>query len=319
MICMKTGYAFILTALLSGCTTPSAPVEQAPPDTFYDYTIRSPQGASLTEQQLAEALSDADIVLVGEWHSHPGTHLLQTRLLAAMYANRPDLALSMEQFTRDKQSVVNQYLNGEIGEQTLIQQGNAWPNYESDYRPLIEFAREHHLDVIASNAPKSIVRCVGRYGPDYLNRLPASERQWVAQSLTLENDRYKEKFTASMHHGDQAQTERQFAAQTAWDDTMAESMVDYLQTHPGHQILHVAGRFHTAEGLGTASRIAARHPGLKVVMVTPVTQDSPVAEGSPDFQVEVHPMPQRYVQEANMKAAFSNLKQRSSQLTCLSE
>ncbi|KDM92569.1 ChaN family lipoprotein [Photobacterium galatheae] len=316
---MKTGYAFVLTALLSGCTTPSAPVEQAPPDTFYDYTIRSPQGISLTEQQLADTLSDADIVLVGEWHSHPATHLLQARLLAALYANQPRLALSMEQFARDKQSVVNQYLSGEIGEQALIQQGNAWPNYESDYRPLVEFARTHQLDVIAANAPKSIVRCVGRYGADYLNRLPASERQWVAQSLTLENDSYKERFTASMHHGDQAQTERQFAAQTAWDDTMAESMVNYLQTHPGHQILHVAGRFHTAEGLGTASRIAARHPELKVVMVTPVTQDSPIAEGASDFQVEVHPLPPRYVQEANMKAAFSQLGKRSRQLTCVGE
>ncbi|QUJ68170.1 ChaN family lipoprotein [Photobacterium sp. GJ3] len=316
---MKTGYAFLLAALLSGCAAQTPSAGKPLPPTLYDYSIRSPQGNPLTEQQLADALSQADIVLIGEWHSHPGTHLMQTRLLAALYAIQPNLALSMEQFTRDNQALLDQYLQGDIGEQVLIKQGNAWPNYESDYRPLVEFARLNQLDVIAANAPKSIVRCVGRYGADYLNRLPATERQWVAQSLTLENDPYKEKFTQSMHHGDEAQTERQFAAQTSWDDTMAESMVNYLQTHPGHQILHVAGRFHTAEGLGTASRILARNPALNVVMVTPVTKDSPLSAGAPDYQVEVQPLPPRYVQEANMKAAFAQMGQRNSQLQCLGD
>ncbi|NAW64667.1 ChaN family lipoprotein [Photobacterium halotolerans] len=318
---MKTGYAMVFAALLSGCATQptSGTTAAAAPPTLYDYTIRSPSGAELTEQALANALSDADIVLVGEWHSHPGTHLLQARLLAALYANNPRLALSMEQFTRDKQQVVDQFLHGEIGEQVLIKQGNAWPNYESDYRPLVDFARQQQLDVIAANAPKSIVRCVGRYGADYLNRLPAAERKWVAQSLTLKNDRYKEKFTESMHHGDPAQSERQFAAQTSWDDTMAESMVNYLRAHPGHQIMHVAGRFHTAEGLGTASRILSRNPALKVVMVTPVTADNPVAADAPDFQVEVMPLPPRYIQQANMKAAFAHIGKRNDTLQCIGE
>ncbi len=48
----------------------------------------------------------------------------------------------MEQFTRKHQDTLNQYLSGEIGERALISLwAAAWPNYESDYRALVEFAK----------------------------------------------------------------------------------------------------------------------------------------------------------------------------------
>lgn len=270
----------------------------------------------MTLSALAGALKEADVVLVGEWHGHPAAHLLQAQLFAALYAQNPNMALSMEQFTRDKQHVVNQYLASEIGEKTLIKEGNAWPNYSSDYRPLVEFAKQNQLDVIAANAPKPIVRCIGKQGPGYLDRLPAVERKWVAESLTLDNDAYHEKFNASMHHGDEEKTKRQFAAQTAWDDTMAESMVNYLALNPSKQIIHTAGLFHVAEGLGTAARIKARNPNLTVMMVTPVTEKAQVAEGSPDFTVDVMPIPTAYVDKDTMKAAMKEIYGRNHDLKC---
>ncbi|UTV28390.1 ChaN family lipoprotein [Photobacterium atrarenae] len=314
---MKKWLLLGLAGFLFGCSTEPTATQSAPlPQTFYDYSITSPQGDSLTLPEMARALQDADIILVGEWHGHPGAHLMQTRLFAALYAQNPNLALSMEQFTRDKQAVVDQYLAGEIGEKTLIKEGNAWPNYTGSYRPLVEFAKQHQLDVIAANAPKPIVRCIGKFGASYLDRLPADERQWVARSLTLTPDAYLEKFNASMHHGDEAKTRRQFAAQTAWDDTMAESMVNYLTRHPDKQIMHIAGRFHVAEGLGTASRIGSRNPNLKVVMVTPVTEQGQLAAQAPDYQVSMKPLPTGYVDRDKMMAAMSQIHSRNDSLQC---
>ena len=82
---------------------------------------------------------------------------------------------------------------------------------------------------------------------------------------------------ASMHHGDADGNARRFAAQTSWDDTMAESMVDYLGKHPGRRIMHIAGNFHVEGGLGIASRIASRNPALKVALIVPqtVTRQTP--------------------------------------------
>ncbi|MGF1733180.1 ChaN family lipoprotein [Photobacterium kasasachensis] len=318
---MKNWLSLGLVSLLMGCATQPATTQSDSdtdplPTTFYDYTITSPQGQALSISELAQALQSADIVLVGEWHGHPGTHLMQAQLFAQLYRLNPDMALSMEQFTREKQNVVNQYLAGEIGEKTLIKEGHAWPNYASDYRPLVEFAKQEQLDVIAANAPRPIVRCIGKNGAEYLGKLPATERNWVAESLTLDNDAYQQKFIASMHHGDEARTQRQFAAQTTWDDTMAESMVNYLALHPNRQIIHVAGRFHVAEGLGTASRIRARNPELNVMMVTPVTASSTLAESAPDYRVEVMALPQSYIDNDKMMAAMSKIHGRNKTLKC---
>lgn len=317
---MKSLICLGVASLLIGCASPPSAnntlASTSTATTMYDYTIASPQGEPLSVVQLAQALRDADIILVGEWHSHPAAHLLQAQLLAAMYQQNPKITLSMEQFTRDNQLILNDYLAGNIGEKTLVKEANAWPNYDSDYRPLVEFAKQNNVDVIAANAPKSIVRCVGRQGPEYLNKLPPNERLWAARSLTLATDAYQQTFIASMHHGDEAQTKRQFAAQTTWDDTMAESMVDYLKQHPQQQIIHVAGRFHTAEGLGTASRIQARNPKLKIMMVTPISNQVTLHANAPDFTVKMQPLPQRYVQKDKMMAAMTAMGKRNSDLKC---
>ena len=319
---MKNWLSLGLVILLIGCATQPTTTQSVPDPaplskTFYDYSITSPQGTTpLSLSELALALQDADIVLVGEWHGHPGTHLMQAQLFAQLYRQNPNMALSMEQFTREKQNVVNQYLAGKIGEQTLIKEGRAWPNYSSDYRPLVEFAKQKQLDIIAANAPRIIVRCIGKHGAEYLDRLPDIERKWVAESLSLGSDAYRDKFISSMHHGNEAKNQRQFAAQTAWDDTMAESMVNYLALHPTKQIIHVAGRFHVAEGLGTASRIAARNPDLNVMMVTPVTSESDLSESAPDFRVEVMALPKSYIDNDKMMAAMSKIHGRNNTLKC---
>ncbi len=104
-------------------------------------------------------------------------------------------------------------------------------NYESDYRPLVEFAKQADIPVIAANAPKNIVRCIGRQGADYLNKLDSDERSFIADEVNTANSPYKEKFMASMHHGKPEQTEKQYAAQVTWDETMADSIVKYLAKH----------------------------------------------------------------------------------------
>ncbi|MGL5072476.1 MAG: ChaN family lipoprotein, partial [Aeromonas salmonicida] len=131
----------ILPLLLAACATP--PSDDA--GTLYHYQLSAGQSdagqGELTLTQAVDRVADADIVLVGELHTHTAVHLLQARLLAGLEeASRADgraLVLSMEQFSRADQAVVDAYLAGRIGEAALIRDGNAWPNYQSDYRPLV--------------------------------------------------------------------------------------------------------------------------------------------------------------------------------------
>jgi len=46
----------------------------------------------------------------------------------------------------------------------LLQDARPWANYESDYRPMVEFSKYHKMPVIAANAPRRYVGAVGRSG-----------------------------------------------------------------------------------------------------------------------------------------------------------
>lgn len=308
-----------LATLLTACAnqpsenTSQKVVQPETVSTYYDYQFASPQGEALSLNALPQELLDADVILIGEWHTHSAIHRFQTDFLKARQNADSNIALSMEQFTREHQDTLNQYLNGEIGEQVLISNAAAWPNYESDYRALVEFAKANDLDVIAANAPKPFVQCIGRKGLPYLDQLSSEQRDWVATEVNIGDSPYKEKFMASMHHGTPEQTEKQFAAQVTWDETMAESIVDYLATNPDKQVIHIAGKFHTEGGLGTAASISRRNPDLKVAIITPVEA---LSSDSSDYQLQVLSPPVRFVQKENRMKAYKHLSKRSSDLQC---
>ncbi|WP_417613910.1 ChaN family lipoprotein [Oceanisphaera sp.] len=275
--------------LLTGCQTHSMAPLPAPTANLFHYQLQNPQGSTLLLPDAVRQLAEADVIMVGELHGHQGIHRFQADLLAQLLSQPRPLALAMEQFSRDNQDTLDAYLAGEMGEEAFIKKSHAWPGYRSDYRPLISLARDASIPVIAANAPRHLVRCIGREGADYLRRLPANERKWVAERLTLADDAYKARFMENRHHG-QAPSEQQFAAQTTWDDTMAESIQLYLQQHPGHSMMLTVGRFHIAEGLGTAQRLQQRNPRLNIVLIYPVTADEALPK-APLWTLHVAPLP----------------------------
>ena len=139
---------------------------QEPPKTHYQaLVVEAATGVPVSLTDLAKRLADKDVVVIGEYHGHQGSHLLQSRLQAHLYRHRPKQVLTMEQFEVDRQPVLDRYLADKIGEMELVEDAGAWPIYKYAYRPLVEFARVRDLPVIAANAPADIVRCVGREGP----------------------------------------------------------------------------------------------------------------------------------------------------------
>jgi uncharacterized iron-regulated protein len=278
---------------------------------------------AVSVDEAADALKAYDVIVFGEWHDHAGNHLAEMALFRALQERAPDIALSMEQFERDVQPVVDDYLAGRIGEEIMRRKGRAWGNYAESYRPLVEYAKEHSLAVIAANAPASVIRCVGAEGPEVLARLKPEQRTWAAVELHLGDGPYKDKFMRFLAedgaHGDPKATDRSagptpadlrsFASQVTRDDTMAESIALHVQQHPGHKVVHITGAFHMEAGLGTVERLKARAPNLRIALVAPVEAqnpdrlaiDSADAKGS-DFAFVLRTPPKEYVSEAEKTA-----------------
>jgi len=282
-----------------------------------------------TLDQVADDLSQYDVVFFGEFHGHSGIHLAQMQVFRALQQRNADMTLSLEQFERDTQPLVDQYLAGEIGEKTLEEDGRGWDNYEQSYRPLVEFAKDNDLPVLAANAPKQAVICVGKKGTEILDEMPQPDRSWVAEVLHVEEGAYMDKYkgfigSSSTHgkkqHGAdegadkeadekmakmiEAMVMRSFSAQVTRDDTMAESIARHLQANPGRRVLHLDGNFHSASHLGTVERLKMRMPDLKIAVINPVAaqdnkqpalSDEDAATG--DYILLVKQVPEMFVNE----------------------
>jgi uncharacterized iron-regulated protein len=128
---------------------------------------------------IAAHLADAEVIFIGEQHDDPVAHMLEKEILAAVHRRKGDAALSLEMFETDVQPVLDGYLDDRYRESHFLSASRPWPAYATDYRPMIEYAKEHGLPVIAANAPRRMVNLVTREGADVLASLPESELRWL--------------------------------------------------------------------------------------------------------------------------------------------
>ncbi len=330
---MQVSSAVLAAAVLAGCVTvkaAEAPLAVTLPDLTSYALVQTDAGKTaprlVSAAEAAAVLAAFDVVVIGEAHRNPGNHLAQMALFRELYARAPQLSLSMEQLERDVQPILDDYLADKLGEAPYLEKVRPWNNYASSYRPLVEFAKEHHLPVIAANTTDEVVRCVGERGPAFLDTLKAPQRAWAAAELHLGDGAYRAKFLG-FAGGDQGhggaekgkdapkgpseQMLRGFAAQVTRDDTMAESIFLHLQKNPGRKVVHMTGYFHAADFLGTVERLQARAPNLKIAVVTPHEVDGsapPVltdanAKGG-NFILLIRAFPEPYITDEEERTAI---------------
>ncbi len=232
------------------------------------------KGNPVTMDQIIKAIGDVDAVFLGEQHDDAVAHAIQAEIFKRtieQYGAKRRVALSMEMFERDTQIVVNEYLNGQITEAQFLASSRPWGNYKTDYRPLLELAKEKRLSVVAANAPRRYVNMVSRNGRDVLNGLTKEAKAWIAPLPYGEpSAAYAAKFKALMGPSPEAQMgiDKILASQSLWDATMSNSVAKYLKSNKNALVVHLNGAFHTESRLGTAEHFLKSRPQSKVIVVT---------------------------------------------------
>ena len=241
-------------------------------------------GRQVSEAAMLDQVAHADVVFVGEQHDDPATHRLELRILQGLHTRVGSrLTLGMEMWERDEQAALDAYLTGTTTEAMFLKSSRPWPNYQTDYRPLVEYAKAQHIPVAATNAPQAIVSAVGKTGLSVLTTAPSGQ---AAALIQAPHDDYWQRFQATMQamggaHGgmamDDATIQRFYEAQVVRDETMAESIVNRLGTplgsDPGPVVLHINGQFHTDNGGGIPKRVLWRRPMTHVVIVSVIPMD----------------------------------------------
>lgn len=236
----------------------------------HPYLIYNAKGKKVSYKKMLRAVENKDIVLFGELHNNAIAHWLQYELTMDLHQKR-QLVLGAEMFEADNQLPLNQYLNGEITNKGLDTLARLWPNYKTDYAPLVDFAKANRLEFIATNIPRRYANLVYRNGFQVLDTLSAREKEWIAP-LPLPFDSqlptYKNILSMMGDHG----TPELVMAQATKDATMAYFILKHLKK--GDLFIHYNGAYHSDFYEGILWYLKRTRGDLQYATISTVSQDN---------------------------------------------
>lgn len=236
-----------------------------------------PQGVEivkkLTFDDIVQKLESKRVVYVGETHTRNEDHQLQLRVLRAMYYQNPKLAIGMEMFPRSVQEVLDEYIANDMDEWEFLKKVQYFKNWGYDYRfyrDIINFAKHNKIPIVALNLEKDIVSKVFKEGG--ISALSEEEIEKIPEDRKLDIEGYRDRLVNvfSMHGktaADPSKINDFFQAQAIWDETMAESAVNYLKDNPDGRMIVVAGQGHTGKDSGIPPRVIRRLPLEQAVVL----------------------------------------------------
>ena len=215
---------------------------------------------SATLPELMATLRDERLVYVGETHTAYGDHLLQLDVLRAMAADAGNLAIGVEWFQARFQPALDDYLADRISEAEFLRDTEYYERWRFDYRlyrPIVRFAKENGIPIIALNADQELTSEIRRVG---INGLSDELRDALPDEYDFSDKVYEAMLREifDLHQSEDAQFQRFLEVQLTWDESMAQRVAAYLQQKPAGRILVLAGKGHVSTRSGIPARVTRR-------------------------------------------------------------
>ncbi|MCF8304281.1 MAG: ChaN family lipoprotein [Bacteroidales bacterium] len=239
------------------------------------YRIYDTKGKTVKYKKLVKEALDADVVFFGELHNNPISHWLQFELTKSLEAGKDtSLILGAEMFEADNGLILQEYISGKIPAKNFNKEAKLWPNYNTDYKPLVDFAKDSNLRFIATNVPRRYAALVNKKGFEGLDTLSKEAYDYIAPlpiKFDPEIPGYKKmsQMMKNMGHGSSGHIVK---AQALKDATMAHFILKNYK--PGKLFLHFNGAFHSKNHEGIVWYIKEKNPTLKVLTISTVQQDN---------------------------------------------
>jgi uncharacterized iron-regulated protein len=234
------------------------------------YKLFNEDGKKVKYEKMLAAAAEADVVLFGEQHDDPIAHWLQYELTKDLFKLKTgDLILGAEMFESDNQLILDEYLGGLISEIKFEEEARLWPNYKTDYKPLVNFAKIHGLDFVASSIPRRYANSVYKQGITILDSLSEEALKFIAP-LPFDYDTtlncYATLRDDSNGHGGVNFSD----SQALKDATMAHFIL--MNAGEGKLLLHFNGAYHSDEFESINYMLKRENPSLKIITISNVKQ-----------------------------------------------
>lgn len=240
------------------------------------YRIFTGEGKPATYSEMVNTASGADVVFFGELHDDPIAHWLELEITKSLYDQKKgNLIPGAEMFEADNQLLLDEYLKGFYDAARFEAEAKLWNNYKTDYKPLVEFAKQKGVPFIATNVPRRYANVVNRKGFEGLDSLPAEAKKYIAPLPILYDPELKcykdmlkmEGMGTSMQAHATANLPK---AQALKDATMAHFI---LKNREKDKIfIHFNGSYHSSNFEGIVWYLLKANPSLKIVTIETVRQ-----------------------------------------------
>lgn len=233
------------------------------------YKIYDRVGQEMSYSKMLSLTNKSDVVLFGEMHDNSIIHWLQLELTKDL-AQKKNLVLGAEMFEADNQDELNDYLSGKINQKQLDTTARLWKNYRTDYKPLVDFAKEKKFNFIATNIPRKFASLVYKKSFVALDSLSIEQKSWIAP-LPIAYDAELPGYKAMLDMGDGHSNENLPKAQASKDATMAYFISKNLK--PETTFIHYNGTYHSDNFEGINWYLKKYVPKVKIVTIATVEQD----------------------------------------------
>ena len=234
------------------------------------YKLFDENGKKVKYEKMLDAAGEADVVFFGELHNDPIAHWLQYELTKDLYHKKgSELVIGAEMFESDNQLILDEYFADLISEDKFEDEARLWPNYKTDYKPIVQFAKIHDLTFVASNIPRRYANSVYKQGVSVLDSLYQEALQYIAPQpfyydTTLSC--YADLRVEQNGHGGVNFCD----AQALKDATMAHFIL--MNRNRGILFLHLNGAYHSDNFEGILYFLSRENPLLKIVTISTVNQ-----------------------------------------------
>lgn len=242
------------------------------------FKLFNEKGRRISYKKMVRSLAKADVILFGELHNDPIAHYLQRKLVEDLSSKRSNrIILGAEMFEADNQLGLTNYIEGKIARDSLAKVVRLWPNFNTDYAPIVDFAKENEVPFIATNIPRRFASMVYRGGFEVLEGLAEEEKAWVAlQPVPYDPDlpSYVKMLEMTESMGPTNHVNENFPkAQAIKDATMAHFIAENQLSN--HLFIHFNGSYHSDDFEGIVWYLKRYKPNIRVITITTVLENNP--------------------------------------------
>ncbi len=235
------------------------------------YVIYNSKGKQVDLDKIVKSTEGKKYVFFGEYHNNPICHWLEFELIRNMHTvYKKKLTIGAEMMESDNQFVIDEYLNDLISATSFQNEVRLWSNYNTDYKPIIEYSRKNKIPFVATNIPRRYANMVYKKGLKAIDELTDLAKSYIVPMDEFVFDSTVSCYKKLIHSSEDHSGFELARAQAIKDATMAY----FIQKNANEKgiFFHLNGTYHSDNYQGIIHYLEKNVLRKKILSISTVEQ-----------------------------------------------